>query len=66
MSVAPKLRRWRSGVLALLPLLAWIVWQLRDGALGPIPMLVYVTPTALVWCGALGIRRWVEGRWHVP
>lgn len=35
--------------LTIVPLLAWFGWMLRAGALGPIPWLVYATPTVLAW-----------------
>ena len=52
-SVARLLHSWPARLLAVGPLTAWIVWQLRGSALGPIPMIVYVVPTLLIWCGAL-------------
>ena len=47
------LQGWRARLLALLPLVAWILWHLRVSTLGPIPMVIYVVPTTLVWCGGL-------------
>lgn len=62
-STAPHLRGWAVRLLSLVPLVGWIVWQLRAGALGPIPMLVYVLPTGLVWCGALVAGTWAHRWW---
>lgn len=56
-----RLRGWRLRALALLPLTTWIVWQLRGGALGPIPMVVYLVPTFLVWGAALEAGRLARG-----
>lgn len=61
---APYLRGWSIRLLALLPLIGWIVWQLRGSALGPIPMVIYVLPTALIWCGALATGGWAHRRWR--
>ena len=47
------LRGWRLQLLTLQPLVAWIVWNLRDSSLGPIPMVIYLVPTAVVWCAGL-------------
>ena len=54
------LRGWSVRALALLPLVAWVVWQLSGGALGPIPMVIYLVPTCLVWAGALEAGRVVR------
>lgn len=58
-----RLRGWMARLVALLPLTSWIVWQLSGGALGPIPMVIYLVPTFLVWGGALEagglVRRWL-------
>jgi hypothetical protein len=51
---------WMEHLLALVPLLAWIVWQLRSSTLGPIPMIVYGVPTILIWCGGLIAGRTVR------
>jgi len=51
------LKGWAARLLALVPLLAWIVWQLRSSTLGPIPMIVYGVPTVLFWCGGLLVGR---------
>jgi hypothetical protein len=47
------LRGWPVRVLALLPLVGWIAWELSGSSLGPIPMIVYLIPTLLVWCAGL-------------
>ncbi|AMY10453.1 hypothetical protein LuPra_03684 [Luteitalea pratensis] len=47
------LRGWAVRLLALLPLAAWIVWQLRNSTLGPIPMVIYLVPTIVAWCAGL-------------
>lgn len=51
--VAARLTRWPHRLLALGPLLGWIAWSLRDGALGPLPVAIYGLPTILAWCGPL-------------
>lgn len=48
-----RLRGWTARLLALLPLVAWIAWQLRTGTLGPIPMVIYLVPTMLAWSAGL-------------
>ena len=57
------LRGWSVRLLTLLPLVAWIVWQLRGSTLGPIPMVIYIVPTVLAWCAGLTIgdvvRQWL-------
>ena len=62
-SVGRRLHGWPARLLALVPLITWIVWQLRGSALGPIPMFIYVVPTLLVWSVALqtmtGVQRWL-------
>lgn len=63
MTTAPHLQGWAIRLLSLLPLVGWIVWQLRASALGPIPMLVYVLPTGLVWYAALVAGTWAHRRW---
>jgi hypothetical protein len=60
MSVASRLRGWPARLLAIVPLSAWVVWQLRASALGPIAMVVYLVPTVLVWCGALQLSTLVR------
>ncbi len=55
-TVAPRLPRWPPRLLALVPLLAWIAWSLRSGALGPLPFFIYGLPTLTAWCGALWLR----------
>jgi hypothetical protein len=60
MSVASRLRGWPARLLAIVPLSAWVVWQLRASALGPIAMVVYLVPTVLVWCGALQLSMLVR------
>ena len=57
-----RLRRWTARALALLPLIAWIVWQLSGGALGPIPMVIYLVPTVSVWVVGLHVGQ-VIGVW---
>ena len=54
------LRGWVIRLLALLPLVAWIVWQLRNSTLGPIPMVIYVVPTIAAWCAGLIVGRTVQ------
>jgi O-antigen/teichoic acid export membrane protein len=60
MGVASRLRGWPARLLAMVPLSAWVVWQLRASALGPIAMVVYLVPTVLVWCGALQLSMLVR------
>lgn len=60
-----RVRGWPARLFTLIPLVAWILWQLRKNALGPIPMLVYVIPTGLVWCAALAAGQWVH-QWLAP
>ena len=66
LGTAPLLPRWRTRLLVLLPLVAWIIWQLRDGALGPLPMVIYLVPTVLVWSGALTASDRLRGRPPTP
>lgn len=56
------LRGWTMRLLALAPLAAWIVWQLRGGTLGPIPMVIYLAPTLLVWCAGLVVGQALRQR----
>lgn len=56
------LRRWTVRLLALLPLITWIAWQLRAGTLGPIPMAIYIVPTTAAWCAGLLIGDLVRRR----
>ena len=60
--VARRLHTWSARLLAIVPLSVWIVWQLRGGALGPIPMFIYLVPTLLIWCGALAAVNMVQRR----
>ena len=60
------LQGWALRLLALVPLGLWMVWQLRGGTLGPIPMVIYLVPTVLVWCAGLILgSAWRRG-WHGP
>ncbi|WP_291982991.1 hypothetical protein [Luteitalea sp.] len=61
-ATAPRLPRWSLRVWALLPFTLWVVWELRHGALGPIPMVIYLVPTALVWSAALVSGDWMRRR----
>jgi hypothetical protein len=55
-------RGWSPRALALLPLVAWIVWQLRGSTLGPIPMVIYIVPTGVTWAAGLVIGDIVRQR----
>jgi hypothetical protein len=61
-ATAPRLPRWSLRLWALLPFTLWVVWNLRHGALGPIPMVIYLVPTALVWSAALVSGDWMRRR----
>lgn len=51
----------RDRLLALLPTLVWLGVALW-GPLGPIPLVIYLVPTALVWFAALAVgARWRSG-----
>jgi hypothetical protein len=63
--VGHRLSGWGMRLMAIAPLAAWIVFELRHGALGPIPMVVYLVPTVLIWCGALEVGRVLWGRAHL-
>ena len=62
LAVGRRLRGWTARALALLPLTTWIVWQLSGGALGPIPMVIYLAPTCFVWAVGLQVGQMV-GAW---
>ena len=51
--VAARLTRWSHRMVALVPLLCWIAWSLREGTLGPLPVVIYGLPTLVAWCGPL-------------
>jgi hypothetical protein len=65
LGVGRRLGGWGMRLSAITPLAAWIVFELRHGALGPIPMVVYLVPTVLIWCGALEAGRVLWGRAHL-
>jgi len=62
-AAASVMPRWLPRLVAILPLLLWIAWQLRGGSLAPIAFGIYSMPTVLAWlAGALlGDAIW---RWH--
>jgi hypothetical protein len=62
LAVGHRLRGWTARALALLPLATWIVWQLSGGALGPIPMVIYLAPTCIVWAVGLQVGQVVGAR----
>ena len=55
-AVGARLPRWGHRLVALVPLVAWIAWSLRFGALGPLPLVIYGTPTVAAWCAGLLLR----------
>ena len=61
-ATARLLSGWSVRLLTLLPLVGWIVWQLRGNALGPIPMVIYIVPTFLAWCAGLAIADGIRKR----
>jgi hypothetical protein len=61
-ATAPRLPRWSLRAWALLPFTLWVAWELRHGALGPIPMVIYLVPTAFVWSAALVSGDWMRRR----
>lgn len=64
-TVAHRIPRWSSRLVALVPLLAWIGWSLRGGTLTPLAFAIYATPTALSWTGALAISDALRRAWRV-
>lgn len=52
--VGPRLTSTRDRLLPLLPTLLWLGIALW-GTLGPIPLVIYLVPTALVWFAALAV-----------
>lgn len=60
--VATRLGSWPRRVLVLVPLLAWVLWQLRAGTLWPIAFGVYGTGIVFCWLIGVGAGRWLQTR----
>jgi len=65
LAVGARLRSARHRWLAILPTCGWLGVQLW-GPLGPIPVVIYLAPTLVVWFLALGARTRRSGGWHAP
>jgi hypothetical protein len=48
-AAAPALPTWPRRLRVLVPLLAWILWQLRHGTLWPVAFAVYATGIVVSW-----------------
>ena len=55
-AVGARVRSWPHRMLVVTPLLLWIAWSLRHGALGPLPMVIYGVPTVAAWGAGLLVR----------
>ncbi len=61
---APHVRSWPRRLIVLLPLLAWLGWQLRHGTLWPIALALYGAGVVFCWLAGLfvglGLGRWLR------
>lgn len=63
--VGPRVASARRRLLPLLPTMVWLGIALW-GTLGPIPLVIYLVPTALVWVVATAVGTRVRSGWHEP
>ena len=56
----------RMRVLAVLPLLVLLAYLVGRSALGPLPVVVYLVPTVLVWFGSMAGGDALRRCWHGP
>lgn len=63
--VGPRITAPRDRLIPLLPTFLWLGIALW-GTLGPIPLVIYLVPTALVWFAALAVGARRSSDWHGP
>ena len=49
--------QWGRRVAVLVPVLAWVAWQLRHGTLWPIALAIYGSGIVLCWLGGTALSR---------